>query len=129
MVESFGAQYVSLHVRVSNVAALHLYRDNLLFKIEKVEAKYYADGEDAYSMKQDLQFIRDAAATAAEAEEDAGSVDGVNIDDGEAVGDAGKKGEGVEKRPGAGKKWKVKMRRPLGVGDLVERNEGIHKGT
>ena len=129
MVESFGAQYVSLHVRVSNVAALHLYRDNLLFKIEKVEPKYYADGEDAYSMKQDLQFIRDAAAAAAEAEEDAGSVDEVNVDDGDAVGEAGKKGEGVEKRPATGKKWKVKMRRPLGVGDLVERNEGVHKGT
>src|SRR5271163_3032497 len=46
MVETFNAQYVSLHVRVSNNAALRLYRDTLGFKTEKVEAKYYADGED-----------------------------------------------------------------------------------
>ena len=31
MVEAFGAKYVSLHVRVSNRAALHLYRDTLGF--------------------------------------------------------------------------------------------------
>ncbi len=61
MVETFSAQYVSLHVRVSNVAALHLYRDTLRFKVEKIEAKYYADGEDAYSMKQDLGFLREEA--------------------------------------------------------------------
>ena len=51
MVESFGAQYVSLHVRMSNIAALRLYRDTLGFKNERVEAKYYADGEDALDMK------------------------------------------------------------------------------
>ncbi|KAF2086145.1 acyl-CoA N-acyltransferase, partial [Saccharata proteae CBS 121410] len=54
MAETFGAQYVSLHVRVSNNAALRLYRDTLGFQVEKVEAKYYADGEDAYSMRMDL---------------------------------------------------------------------------
>ena len=59
MVESHAAQYVSLHVRMSNTAALHLYRDRLGFKVEKIESKYYADGEDAYSMKMDLSFIRD----------------------------------------------------------------------
>ena len=48
MVESHAAQYVSLNVRVSNTAALHLYRDTLGFFVEKVESKYYADGEDAY---------------------------------------------------------------------------------
>jgi hypothetical protein len=59
MVESFGAKYVSLHVRVSNKAALHLYRDTLQFMVEKVEPKYYADGEDAYSMKKDLTFLEE----------------------------------------------------------------------
>lgn len=59
MVETFGAQYVSLHVRVSNQAAIHLYRDTLRFMTEKTESKYYADGEDAFCMKLDLGFIRD----------------------------------------------------------------------
>ena len=36
MVESFSARYVSLHVRVSNRAALSLYRDNLGFQISEV---------------------------------------------------------------------------------------------
>ncbi len=31
MVENFNAQYVSLHVRVSNRAALHLYQNTLKF--------------------------------------------------------------------------------------------------
>ncbi|KAF8541568.1 acyl-CoA N-acyltransferase, partial [Trichophaea hybrida] len=60
MSEAFGAKYVSLHVRVSNKAALHLYRDTLQFLVEKVEPKYYADGEDAYSMKKDLTFLEEA---------------------------------------------------------------------
>lgn len=45
MVENFKAHYVSLHVRESNRAALHLYRDILGFQISEVEPKYYADGE------------------------------------------------------------------------------------
>ena len=32
MVENFNAKYVSLHVRVSNRAALHLYRETLGFE-------------------------------------------------------------------------------------------------
>lgn len=47
----YKASYVTLHVRKSNKAALGLYRDSLGFKVDKVEEKYYADGEDAYSMK------------------------------------------------------------------------------
>jgi len=54
MVESFGAKYVSLHVRVSNRAALRLYADTLKFQQSEVESKYYADGEDAFAMKRDL---------------------------------------------------------------------------
>lgn len=54
MVECFDAQYVSLHVRKSNRAALNLYTNSLGFKILEIEPKYYADGEDAYSMRRDL---------------------------------------------------------------------------
>jgi len=57
MVESFGAKYVSLHVRVSNRAALRLYRDTLKFKQSEVESKYYADGEDAFAMRRDLTTL------------------------------------------------------------------------
>lgn len=113
MVETFNASYVSLHVRVSNIAALRLYRDTLGFKVEDIEPKYYADGEDAYSMKMDLGFIRQAALDAAEE------------DEGEEVGDAGRKGEGKEEagKAKAPRKRMVKVGRGLGVGDLVERNE------
>ncbi|MFH4978993.1 hypothetical protein AB6A40_005702 [Gnathostoma spinigerum] len=54
MIETFNARYVSLHVRVSNRAALNLYRHILKFEISEVEPKYYADGEDAYAMKRPL---------------------------------------------------------------------------
>jgi ribosomal protein S18 acetylase RimI-like enzyme len=43
MVDAFGALYVSLHVRRSNRAAIHLYTQTLQFKIHDIEAKYYAD--------------------------------------------------------------------------------------
>lgn len=112
MVETFGAQYVSLHVRMSNVAALRLYRDTLGFAVEKVEQKYYADGEDAYSMKMDLNPMREQL----ESEEAYG-------DEGDEVGDVGKKGEGKKDGEKEKPKRKVKLGRGLGVGDLVERNE------
>jgi hypothetical protein len=117
MVETFGAQYVSLHVRISNNAALRLYRDTLGFKNEKIEAKYYADGEDAYSMKLDLGFIREQVMD---------EQDGEDVDEGEPVGELGKKDEEKEvngKGKGGGKKRKVRVGRGLGVGDLVEKNE------
>lgn len=57
MVENFQAQYVSLHVRKSNRAALHLYRDALTFTITEIEQKYYADGEDAYAMRRGLTDV------------------------------------------------------------------------
>ena len=111
MVETFGAQYVSLHVRMSNIAALRLYRDTLGFEVEKVESKYYADGEDAYSMRMDLNALKESL-----------DVDDPFGDEGEEVGDLGKKDGGKvdEKKE---KKRKVKVGRGLGVGDLVERNE------
>ena len=43
MSECFGAKYVSLHVRRSNRAAIHLYTETLKFEIHDIEAKYYAD--------------------------------------------------------------------------------------
>ncbi|KAJ3055882.1 N-terminal acetyltransferase A complex catalytic subunit ard1 [Rhizophlyctis rosea] len=55
MGEVFGAHYVSLHVRKSNRAALHLYRDTLKFTVHDVEKSYYADGEDAYAMRKNLK--------------------------------------------------------------------------
>jgi len=113
MVETFNAQYVSLHVRVSNNAALRLYRDTLGFQNESVEAKYYADGEDAYSMKLDLSSIAQQVIDEDELLED--------VDEGEPVGDLGsKEDEATDKGE---KKRKVKMGRGLGVGELVERNE------
>lgn len=117
MFETYGAVYVSLHVRVSNIAALALYRDTLGFKVVGTEAKYYADGEDAYSMRMDLEYLREAALDAESDEEG-------RDDEGDAVGDVGRAGgEG----PDAGmkeRKRKVKVGRGLGVGELVERVEG-----
>ncbi|KAM7541044.1 hypothetical protein Aperf_G00000022835 [Anoplocephala perfoliata] len=59
MVENFHARYVSLHVRKSNRAALTLYTKNLGFQAYDVEPRYYADGEDAYAMRKDLQPLWD----------------------------------------------------------------------
>ena len=136
MVESFGAQYVSLHVRVSNEAAIHLYRDTLGFETEKTEGKYYADGEDAFCMKLDLSTIRDQVRAEAESDSESEEEEEVGdkkkaaekkqkaarkgkgsegVDEGEPVGDGGK----AEKE----KKRKVKVGRALGVGELVERDE------
>ena len=51
MASVFKAEYVSLHVRKSNKAAFHLYTETLGYDINDIEAKYYADGEDAYDMR------------------------------------------------------------------------------
>lgn len=124
MVETFGAHYVSLHVRVSNAAAIHLYRDTLGFQTDKTESKYYADGEDAYSMRLDLGEIREMLQEQMDAESE-------GVDEGEAVGDVGsdpakkkskkKTGNGGDKDKD--NKRKVKVGRGLGVGELVERVE------
>jgi len=55
LTQVFGAEYVSLHVRKSNRAAFNLYTETLGYKIHDVEAKYYADGEDAYDMRKQLK--------------------------------------------------------------------------
>jgi hypothetical protein len=100
MAETFNAAYVSLHVRMSNVAALNLYKETLGFSVDKVEAKYYADGEDAYSMRMDLTNLR-------------------LPDDDDEASDGKDEGEAV----GSEKLVKVKVGRSKGVQELVERNE------
>jgi len=129
MVETFGAHYVSLHVRVSNQAAIHLYRETLGFKLEKTELKYYADGEDAYCMKLDLSSIREqvreaAAAENGEAEAKPGA--SADVDEGEAVGDVGRDPAKKKESEKSGDKIKVKVGRGLGVGELVEKDESKH---
>lgn len=128
MVETFGAHYVSLHVRVSNRAAIHLYCDTLGFRNEKTEAKYYADGEDAFSMRLELSAIREQIEDAkGEAKEN-----GEPQDEGEPVGDVGSaetaaaakaEADAAAASKQADKKVKVKVGRGLGVGELVERVE------
>ncbi|CAM1500577.1 Fc.00g097390.m01.CDS01 [Cosmosporella sp. VM-42] len=115
MLETFQAKYVSLHVRVSNAAARHLYEDTLKFKNEKTEAKYYADGEDAFCMRLDLDTIRGQIN---EPEEDDTNGDAV-VDEGEAVGEVGRD-------PEKERKVKVAVGRGLGVGELVEKDESKH---
>ncbi|KAF3907252.1 hypothetical protein ABW20_dc0105793 [Dactylellina cionopaga] len=125
MVETFGAKYVSLHVRVSNKAALRLYKDTLQFEVEKVESKYYADGEDAFSMKQNLGFIWDQIK--GDDEEDAPKKEDKKIEGGEGDEDEGDPvgDEGQEDKPKNPKDVmrKVKIGRALGVSDLVEKVE------
>lgn len=120
MYETYNAVYVSLHVRVSNIAALALYRDTLGFKVIGTEEKYYADGEDAFSMRMDLDYLRQEALDAESDEEEEGTI---GQDEGGEVGSAGKAGEGDAAARKKEKKRKVKVGRQLGVGELVERNE------
>jgi peptide alpha-N-acetyltransferase len=51
MQEYFDADFVSLHVRVSNRPALHLYHNNLGFEVKGIEKEYYLDKENAYKMR------------------------------------------------------------------------------
>lgn len=128
MVETFGAQYVSLHVRVSNKAAIHLYTKTLGFDQDKTESSYYADGEDAYSMRLDLSVIR---AQIRDADADADAADNADHDDdeGEPVGEAGSKASASASAalPVREKDLKkVKVGRALGVQALVEKDESKH---
>ena len=49
-----GGHFISLHVRVSNRAALGLYRDRLNYYVHERVVGYYADGEDAFEMRKKL---------------------------------------------------------------------------
>merc|ERR1711990_1221071 len=74
MVETFDAAHVSLHVRKSNMGALHLYKDTLGYAVKDIAKAYYADSEDAYEMELDFAKVAAAAAAkdaAAAAEQDA----------------------------------------------------------
>lgn len=55
MRRDFAAASSSLHVRVSNTAALRLYRDSLKYDVMSVINSYYQDGEDAYLMTSQLE--------------------------------------------------------------------------
>ena len=114
MAEVYNAEYVSLHVRMSNVAALGLYKDTLGFEVEKTEKGYYADGEDALQMKWSLKGMMLPK-----------EVDTEGVDEGGEAGSMEKKGgEGTNGDGGKGEKmFKVKVGRGMGVADLVERNE------
>lgn len=128
MFETYNAVYVSLHVRVSNVAALALYCDTLGFKVIGTEAKYYADGEDAFSMRMDLDYLRQEALDADESDGEDETT--VGQDEGGEVGSAGKAGEGEEAAKKAKETMrKVKVGRQLGVGELVERTAVQSNGT
>ncbi|KAB8072286.1 acyl-CoA N-acyltransferase [Aspergillus leporis] len=116
MAESHRAHYVSLHVRVSNTAALRLYRDTLGFQVETVESKYYADGEDAYAMRMDLTPMWMDWAEVERKDRLRAQSDEKDADEGEEVGELGTEKEKE-------KMVKVKVGRGLGVGDLVEKNE------
>ena len=65
MITLYNCKYCNLHVRESNYAALHLYKDVLHFQymltfqwrshsLEEVDVKYYADQENGLSMRHDL---------------------------------------------------------------------------
>lgn len=47
----FKVDYVTLHVRESNAAAMALYQNSLQYSVEKLDNGYFADGEDAFFMK------------------------------------------------------------------------------
>ena len=51
MMTIYKAEYCSLHVRITNRAAIALYQDVLGFQLHKVDKEYYADGEDALDMR------------------------------------------------------------------------------
>lgn len=47
-------KFITLHVRMSNTAALGLYEKNLGFVRKEIERKYYGNGEDAQQMVKSL---------------------------------------------------------------------------
>lgn len=53
----YGCHICSLRVRVSNRAAISLYTEVLGYKIHDVEKGYYADKEDAYDMRFQIQEL------------------------------------------------------------------------
>jgi ribosomal protein S18 acetylase RimI-like enzyme len=58
MMTIYDAEYCSLHVRITNRAAIGLYKDVLGFSVMRTEEKYYADGEDALDMRVNFQDMK-----------------------------------------------------------------------
>ncbi|GFR52192.1 hypothetical protein Agub_g14730 [Astrephomene gubernaculifera] len=83
MEEVFSAKYVSLHVRVTNKVAVHLYTQTLGYQIHDIESKYYADGENAYEMRK--YFAAPPAALAKKAAALTAAVTGVSVSTGAAA--------------------------------------------
>ncbi|RZC82183.1 hypothetical protein C5167_044969 [Papaver somniferum] len=54
LVQEYECDYVSLHVRTTNQAAINLYTEKLGYNYESV-INYYEDGGDAYVMRKQLQ--------------------------------------------------------------------------
>ncbi|XP_026428054.1 N-terminal acetyltransferase A complex catalytic subunit NAA10-like [Papaver somniferum] len=54
LVQEYECDYVSLHVRASNQAAINLDTEKLGYNYESV-VNYYEDGEDAFIMRKQLQ--------------------------------------------------------------------------
>ena len=54
----FGCGSCSLRVRVSNRAAITLYKDILGYEIKDTDRGYYADKEDAYDMQIRFEKIK-----------------------------------------------------------------------
>uniref|UniRef100_A0AAY4B3C8 N-terminal amino-acid N(alpha)-acetyltransferase NatA n=1 Tax=Denticeps clupeoides TaxID=299321 RepID=A0AAY4B3C8_9TELE len=96
MIENFNAKYVSLHVRKSNRAALHLYSNTLKFQISEVEPKYYADGEDAYAMKRNLTQMADEVSLQKPGVRLWELSEKLKVQDGEKEGDGDSGGESKE---------------------------------
>ncbi|KAI3936574.1 hypothetical protein MKW92_024458 [Papaver armeniacum] len=53
LVKEYGSEYVSLHVRTSNQAAVNLYTEKLGYNYE-IAANFYENREDAYVMQKQL---------------------------------------------------------------------------
>eukprot|EP01116_Phalansterium_solitarium_P002191 TRINITY_DN12052_c0_g1_i2.p1 TRINITY_DN12052_c0_g1~~TRINITY_DN12052_c0_g1_i2.p1 ORF type:complete len:258 (-),score=57.47 TRINITY_DN12052_c0_g1_i2:89-778(-) len=68
MRDVYDCEFVSLHVRRGNRAALKLYQDTLHFKVHDTELKYYADQEDAFAMRRELRERRPKKTEKKEAE-------------------------------------------------------------
>jgi len=102
MQDTFMAEYVSLHVRKSNRAAFSLYTNTLKFQINDIEAKYYADSEDAYDMRKYFPRSKNAKkvveAEAALPKPPAAAMESLSLEEG--AGGAGGEGEGSEKPKG-----------------------------
>jgi N-alpha-acetyltransferase 10/11 len=110
MVELYNAKYVSLHVRETNYAAFHLYRDTLKFEVHGTEQKYYADGENAFDMRKYItremlglpprggEASAAAAATAPAVESNGkrGRAEPATTEGGKKVDDAGAEDTGAE---------------------------------